>query len=123
MDGTTNGSTVSVAQVVVDCGDAARLAGFWSAVLGRPVDDGASPYFATIRDAVPALMFLQVPEAKELKNRLHLDLTAPDWRAEAQRLVSLGATVVGEYAEYGTEWISLTDPEGNEFDIGAPRSS
>jgi predicted enzyme related to lactoylglutathione lyase len=111
--------TLTLAQVVIDCEDAARLAGFWSQVLGRPVDGGASEHFATIRGAAPALMFLKVPEGKQGKNRVHLDYTAPDWRAEVKRVTGLGATFLAEFAEYGTEWATLQDPEGNEFDIGA----
>ena len=108
--------TLAVAHVVFDCEDAARLAGFWSAVVRRPVADGASPYFAVIRPGEaggPALMFLKVPEAKQVKNRVHVDLTAPDWRAEVERALALGATKVAEFAEYGTEWATLRDPEDN----------
>ena len=115
--------TLALAQVVFDVSDdAARLAGFWSQVLGRPVAAGASPFFAVIppgSPGAPAFMFLKVPEAKSGKNRVHVDLTAPDWRAEADRVVGLGAEKVGEFAEYGTEWVTLRDPEGNKFDIGA----
>ena len=114
--------TLAVAHVVFDSEDPTRLAGFWSAVLDRPVADGASPYFALIppgEAAGPALMFLKVPEAKQVKNRVHVDLTGPDWRAEVERVVALGATKVAEYDEYGTAWATLRDPEGNEFDIGA----
>ena len=114
--------TLAIAHVTFDCEDAARLAGFWSAVLDRPVADGASPYFAVIRPgeaAGPALMFLKVPEAKRVKNRVHVDLTAPDWHTEVERVLALGATKLAEYDEYGTQWATLQDPEGNEFDIGA----
>ena len=51
------------------------------------------------------------------------DLLAPthamDWAAEVERVVGLGATRVAEFDEYGTRWVTLTDPEGNVFDIGA----
>jgi Glyoxalase-like domain len=114
---------LSISQIVIDSQNAEKLAGFWSQVLSRPVDEGANQYFATIglrdRDGGTALMFLKVPEDKQVKNRLHVDLTGPDWRAEADRLVTLGATKLSEHAEYGTEWITFTDPEGNEFDLGA----
>jgi len=114
---------VSIAQIVIDCDDAVRLAGFWSQVLDRPVDEGAAPYFATIGlrapDGGPALMFLKVDEPKTVKNRVHLDLTGPDWKDEVDRIAELGATRVAEYQEYGTHWVTLRDPEGNEFDVGA----
>jgi catechol 2,3-dioxygenase-like lactoylglutathione lyase family enzyme len=114
---------LSISQIVIDCADAAKLAGFWSQVLSRPVDEGANGFFATIglkrKDGGPALMFLRVPEEKQAKNRLHLDLSGPDWRAEADRLTALGAIKLSEHAEYGKEWITFADPEGNEFDLGA----
>jgi Glyoxalase-like domain len=116
--------SVTLAQIVIDCANAEKLAGFWAAALGRPVDDGANPFFATVGRGTPgALMFLQVPEPKQGKNRVHLDLmpTGPgaDRQAEVDRLTALGAARIAEHREYGTHWVTLTDPEGNEFDVGA----
>jgi predicted enzyme related to lactoylglutathione lyase len=54
-----------------------------------------------------------VPEARTVKNRVHLDLLAADADAEADRLTSLGARVVARHEH----WITLADPEGNEFCI------
>jgi hypothetical protein len=111
---------LALSQIVVDCADAEKLAGFWSAVLGTTVDPGAQPFFATVGRGEPtALMFIKVPEPKAGKNRLHLDLTGTGWREEVERALSLGATAVSEHDEYGTQWVTLRDPEGNEFDIGA----
>jgi hypothetical protein len=114
--------SVAVAQIVFDCRNAEKLAAFWSAALERPVDEGANPFFATVgRGAPGALMFLAVPEPKAGKNRLHLDLfpaRGSDWRAEIERLTALGAVPVTEHAEFGTAWVTLRDPEGNEFDLG-----
>jgi Glyoxalase-like domain len=63
------------------------------------------------------LLFQQVPEPKTVKNRLHLDLHAgPERRdAEVTRLHDLGATVLREVKEPGTEHVVMSDPEGNEF--------
>ncbi|GHF86448.1 VOC family protein [Streptomyces griseosporeus] len=63
------------------------------------------------------LLFQRVPEAKTVKNRLHLDLhPGADRRdAEAERLEGLGATVVRRVKEAGGEWVVMADPEGNEF--------
>ena len=62
------------------------IAGFWSRLLDRPLVDGANQYFAVVRrppdGSVPALMFLAVPEPRNGKNRLHLDLVSPDQPAE-----------------------------------------
>jgi hypothetical protein len=58
-----------------------------------------------------------VPEGKTVKNRLHLDLVAADWETEIGRLTDLGATRIREVQENGAHWITLADPEGNEFDL------
>ena len=119
-------STLSLGQVVIDAADAAAIAGFWSRLLDRPLVHGANQYFAVVPPApdrsVPALMFLAVPEPRSGKNRLHLDLVSPDQPAEVERAVRLGATKLGDFAEYGTRWTTLADPEGNVFDIGLPHS-
>ncbi len=110
-------------QVVIDCQNAAKLAEFWSAMVGRPVDPGASDFYALVPASedrtFPALMFLQVPEPPAGKNRWHLDLVAADPAAEGQRAVELGAAKHGDFDEYGAKWTTLSDPEGNVFDIGA----
>lgn len=67
------------------------------------------------------LLFQAVPEAKSVKNRVHLDLlVGPDRDtvdAEVARLVGLGATTQHEHDGPDGRWILLTDPEGNEFDV------
>jgi predicted enzyme related to lactoylglutathione lyase len=92
--------------------------------LGRSIVDGdmaASEFFARIpgEGTTPTLMFIQVPEPKAVKNRVHLDLHADDRAAEVERLVGLGARIVHEKAEFGVEWTTLADPEGNEFCVAA----
>jgi predicted enzyme related to lactoylglutathione lyase len=63
-------------------------------------------------------MFIKVPEPKSAKNRVHLDLGTADLDAEVQRVLALGAALVGHRDEYGITWSTFTDPEGNEFCIG-----
>lgn len=110
---------LALAHVTFDCADAATLAAFWSAVLERPVDEGANAYFATIgyggSGPGPAFMFLKVGEPKTAKNRCHVDLTADDRAAECRRLLDLGAVHVSEHDEHGHRWTVLRDPSGNEF--------
>lgn len=79
----------------------------------------------------PRIWFQQVPEAKHVKNRLHLDLLVSGGRGvrfeqrrqiitdEAERLVGLGAKVqtVHDMPEMGHFAICMLDIEGNEFDI------
>jgi predicted enzyme related to lactoylglutathione lyase len=58
-----------------------------------------------------------VPEAKTVKNRMHMDIETADIEAEAARLEGLGARRVdpGTLREHGSQWILMADPEGNEF--------
>jgi hypothetical protein len=118
------GTSLGFGQIVVDCSIADQLAQFWSALVERPVLAGANEFFAVIPASedghFPSLMFLAVPEPRQGKNRLHLDLTSTDLDGAVERAVSLGATKVGVYDEYGAIWTTLADPEGNLFDIGLP---
>jgi hypothetical protein len=119
--------SVGFGQVVIDSLRADDIAGFWSGLLERPVNEGANQFFAMIPASpdgrFPALMFLAVPEPRHVKNRVHLDLVADDLAAEVERAVSLGATKVADFNEYGATWTTLTDPEGNIFDIGLRRDT
>jgi len=115
---------VTLYALTIDCANAARLAEFWAAVLGQPVDEDATGEFASIgfaaaRRAGPAWTFAKVPEGKTSKNRVHPDLVAADLDTEVSRIVGLGASRKAEYDEGGYRWITLTDPEGNEFDVMA----
>ena len=112
-------------QIAVDSEHADRLARFYGNLLGRPVDPASSEYFARLPGTTggerpfPTMIFLKVPEPRTTKNRLHLDLFSADRVAAVERAVALGAIKVGDFAEYGVEWTTLADPEGNVFDIGA----
>jgi predicted enzyme related to lactoylglutathione lyase len=61
-----------------------------------------------------------VPDAKQVKNRLHLDLRPADGTRDEElaRLIAFGAGVVADRRNTdGTGWVVLADPEGNEFCI------
>ena len=66
------------------------------------------------------LLFIEVPDAKRVKNRVHLDLVPTDRtrEEEIERVLALGATPVDDrrHAD-GSGWLVLTDPEGNELCI------
>lgn len=114
----------SLAHVTVDSSHAADLASFYAEILGRPVDSDANEFFATIGktgdDPLPVtMMFVQVPEPRSGKNRIHADFHSATWRTEAERAIAAGATRVGDFDEYGVKWTTLADPEGNLFDIGS----
>jgi predicted enzyme related to lactoylglutathione lyase len=111
----------TVSGITFDAHDAQKVAGFWAAVLGRTVADGASPDHAivTADPAVPGsrIGFFRVPESKTVKNRMHFDLITTDFDAEIDRLTGLGATKLNEVKTNFAHWFTLADPEGNEFDV------
>lgn len=102
---------------------------FWAAVLDwiEDPDDPNLPEhdecLIMSRDGTQLLLFINVPEDKVIKNRVHLDLRPVDGTREAEvgRLVQLGATEVADFRRPdGSGWITLTDPEGNEFCVLSP---
>ncbi|MEU9702466.1 VOC family protein [Streptomyces sp. NPDC047981] len=105
-----------VSELVFDCGDPASLVRFWAGLLGgSPVD--RSPDWSYVEPpGFVRIAFQKVPEGKVAKNRLHLDLHAPDVSAAADEAVLLGAARSGGLVtdEQGDFQVML-DPEGNEF--------
>ncbi|MFG2644242.1 VOC family protein [Streptomyces sp. NPDC048370] len=109
-----------VRHVTIDCSDAYTLATFWAAVLDSKVSDDDQPGDpeALVATAGGGLLFIQVPEKKSVKNRVHLDLQPQDRSRdeEVERLLGLGATLVDDHRKPdGTGWALMADPEGNEF--------
>ncbi|MFF7156316.1 VOC family protein [Streptomyces sp. NPDC008139] len=136
-------------QITFDCADPNALAVFWAEALGYRLQDppegfsswdealesmGVPPELRNERSAAvdpsgvrPRLFFQRVPEGKQAKNRVHLDVRAApglegDERMaaheeEAGRLVALGATRLARHepALLSPGHIVMTDPEGNEF--------
>ena len=109
--------SISIYGTSFDAADAAAIAAFWGEALGRPVNPGATRESASLaaREGTdePPIMFHGVPEPKAVKNRLHLDLITTDFDADLSRLCELGAAKVATFER----WTTLTDPEGNEFDL------
>jgi catechol 2,3-dioxygenase-like lactoylglutathione lyase family enzyme len=134
--------------IVFDCVDPARLSSFWADVFGYPpaewppgmleqlhangVTDDDIALRGVAQDPTgegPRLFFQKVPEAKVVKNRVHVDInatagrraTAEEVDAEKDRIVGLGASVL---KKYDSTWggfreyhYVMADPEGNEFCI------
>jgi predicted enzyme related to lactoylglutathione lyase len=105
--------------IVLDCADPQRLEEFWSVALGyRSMWSSEDLVVLVPQDEVrPPLLLQRVPEARSGKNRMHLDIVKDDVEAEVARLQAVGATRahegVREFA--GSFWITMADPEGNEF--------
>jgi len=113
--------TAFVFNVTFDCADPRALSSFWSEVTGYEATEVRDDFVrlrAPDHRGVRHLLFFKVPEPKTVKNRMHVDLATRDADAEVARLVSLGATEIEHRTGNGTQWVVMTDPEGNEFCIG-----
>jgi predicted enzyme related to lactoylglutathione lyase len=117
--------TGPVAAVVADCTGPVPQARFWSRAAGW-VPQHQREGFASLRspDGVgPFLEFIHAPDAKTVKNRIHLDVRpypGGDHLAEAKQLCDLGA-VPADLGQGQVPWVVLSDPEGNEFCVLTPR--
>jgi predicted enzyme related to lactoylglutathione lyase len=119
--------TLRVQALVIDAADPSALATFWQELLGwrRTYEEDEEvvlePPAGSPEDGVAAdLLFAKVPEGKQAKNRLHLDLRPDDRDAEVARAEALGATRVDVGQDDTATWVVLADPEGNEFCILRP---
>ncbi|WP_404385492.1 VOC family protein [Knoellia locipacati] len=137
--------------ITVDCAEAQVLARFWCHALGyveAPPPKGWADWSsfltdqgvpeeewgdgATIRPPTgegPSISFLRVPEAKTVKNRIHLDLKVSGGRHVDQAvrrtriraveadLVAHGARSVRDDTDEDgrLDHVVMQDPEGNEF--------
>lgn len=141
---TTGGAPPGV-QIAVDCAHPHDLVRFWAEAMHYDIEDhhdgvlqAVDAGMATLDDtleidgrrvwrtaaachdpggAKPRLLFQQVPEPKTTKNRVHLDLHVPpgEREAEVERLVGLGATRLWDGSQGPFTWVTMADPEGNEF--------
>ncbi len=135
-------------QVTFDCADADRMAEFWAVALdyqvqppppgyssweewvdamGLPFEPGSISAIVDPEGKGPRVFFQRVPETKQVKNRVHLDVNAggghevqgdarrPAVDAKVAQLTAAGATVVRDTEEHGERWVVMQDPEGNEF--------
>lgn len=125
-----DGRMARLHDIVFDCFHPATTARFWAEALEgyavAPYDDAELARLRSLgitsteddptvlvesEEGGPRLWFQLVPEAKTVKNRVHLDLLTVDLEAELRRLTGLGATVRARHSGN----LVLADPEGNEF--------
>jgi predicted enzyme related to lactoylglutathione lyase len=121
-----------ITEINIDCANTERVAQFWADVLGwqlqrkddsQWMSDSEDPddflWMSESGDATDGgliLVFVQVPEPKTVKNRVHIDISpcGSDQAAETERLIALGARRV-DIGQGDVPWVVLADPEGNEF--------
>jgi hypothetical protein len=120
--------TSFISHTTVDCTNAYELSEWWKQLLGYvdlpddPNEPGHVECLIQRPDGGHQLLFIEVPDSKQVKNRLHFDLR-PDERTrddEVAWALSIGATQFEDHRDIhgpGTGWVVLKDPEGNEFCI------
>lgn len=109
---------IRCAQIVVDCADPALLGKFWSAMTDAPWTLRSDHWVSVNTD--PLLCFQQVPESKQVKNRLHLDWSVEDLDDATRTAVTLGGVVHHRFCDAYGEVVVMADPGGNEFCLVHP---
>jgi hypothetical protein len=118
--------TARISHTSFDARDSYAQSVFWGKVLGfhEDPDDpnlpGHEECMIFSPDGSTRVLFIEVPEGKTVKNRLHLDLEPQSGTRDEElaRLLSIGATQVWDLRKPdGSGWVTLADPEGNEFCI------
>jgi hypothetical protein len=111
--------TLRVGEVVIDCAEHGAVVDFWQAALDYDRVEVNEQYVGLAprekEPGRPALLFQKVPEAKVVKNRVHLDFRSESMADEVVRLQGLGATFIAERSLGSIRWTVMADPEGNEF--------
>ena len=120
--------TSFISHTAVDCGNAYELSEWWKQVLeyvdkpDDPNERGHVECWIQRPDGGHPLLFIEVPEGKQVKNRIHFDLRPREGTRDEElaRLLEHGATEVldtrGNWGP-GSGWMVLADPEGNQFCI------
>ena len=118
--------TALISHTTFDSLDAYAMSVFWAGILDfaedpeDPNQPGDEECMILSADGGQRLLFIEVPDAKQVKNRVHLDLKPAEGSRdeELERLLRLGSRRVADHRrEDGTGWVTLADPEGNEFCI------
>ena len=120
--------TALIAHTTIDCRNAYELSEWWKPVLGYadlegdPNEPGHAECMIQDPETGHRLLFIEVPEDKVGKNRLHLDLRPRESSrdVELDTLLAHGARQVEDHRGIhgpGSGWVVLADPEGNEFCI------
>ena len=99
-------------ELAIDTMDAAKILPFWKAVLGY--DNDGDDALADPDLIGPAVWFQQMDEPREIRNRIHVDVTVAHDEAESRIAAALaaGGRLVSDEAA-PRFWI-LADADGNE---------
>lgn len=118
---TTTTGIATLSAIVLDCNDPLKLAGFYAALSGWPVDEGSDKEWATIETPMGvALGFQRVDEyvapkwpTTEPPQQFHLDFDVDDLDAGEEKVLAIGA-VKADF-QPGESFRVFLDPEGHPF--------
>ncbi|WP_374454859.1 VOC family protein [Nocardioides sp.] len=113
--------TLTLGMITMDTTDAMSLAAWWAEQMGATVGETNDGFYVMVSGGgLPGLLsFQKVDDPTPGKNRIHLDLTAPDLDAEVDRLLGAGATLVERRGDESFRWVTMADPDGNQFCVAA----
>ncbi|MDV3220225.1 VOC family protein [Intrasporangium sp.] len=115
-----------ISHTTVNALDAHAQSVWWADLLGYhedaddPNEPGHDVCMILSPDESHRILFIEVPDAKAIRNRIHFDLRPTDRSRdeEVERVAGLGAAVVEDRRTGdGRGWVVMVDPEGNEFCI------
>ena len=120
--------TSFISHPTIDCANAYELSEWWKPVLGYvdlegdPNEPGHEECMIRDPETGHRVLFIEVPDTKQVKNRIHFDLRPRTGTRDEElaRLLERGATEVSDLRGAwgpGSGWVVLADPEGNEFCI------
>jgi predicted enzyme related to lactoylglutathione lyase len=113
--------TLTLGMINFDTDDAEALGGWWAEQMGAEIVQNHEGEFVVVAGgSLPILMaFQKVEDPTPGKNRLHLDVAAPDVDAEVERLQGAGATLVARRGDDSFRWVTMADPQGNQFCVAS----
>jgi hypothetical protein len=118
--GSLSPMTVNIVSITFDSTDPRPLAQWWADRFGAEITADMDGFFLIVAggDLSTQLAFQKVDDPTPGKNKVHLDIhTDGDLDDEVARWTAAGATSLGTRSAGDFQWVTLTDPDGNQFCI------
>ena len=112
--------TATIVSITFDSTEPEPLARWWAERFGAEITANMDGFFLLVAGGTlpTQLAFQKVGDPTPGKNKVHVDIhTDGDLDAEVARWVEAGATSLGKRSAGDFHWVTLTDPDGNQFCI------
>ncbi|MEZ5211788.1 MULTISPECIES: VOC family protein [unclassified Gordonia (in: high G+C Gram-positive bacteria)] len=118
---TDTAPALRLGMVTIDTQDALALSSWWRDAFDGTILAENDGWFVMLAlgEGQPVLGFQKVDDPTPGKNRIHLDLVADDKAGTVRALLASGARLVAEREMPGLSWVTLADPDGNEFCVAS----